>query len=390
MRTQVAIIGAGPAGLVLAHLLYNAGIESVIVENRSRDYIEARLRAGVLEQGTVELLRQNGVGARLDREGLRHDGIYLQWPGTRQHLDFLELCGRSVWIYGQTEVVKDLVAARLGAGQPLYFEVSDSAVHDIDTDRPAVTFLDADGNAQRIECDLIAGCDGFHGVSRSAIPAAASRSWERDYPYGWLGILAQAPPSTDDLIYAWHSNGFAMHSMRSRSISRLYFQVSLDETLQDWPDDRIWTELTTRLAHEGWELTTGPVLDKSITPMRSFVSAPMRYGRLFLAGDAAHIVPPTGAKGLNLAVADAKLLADAIIASYGFRGVSLLDAYQETALRRVWRCTHFSWWMTSMLHTEGSDAFARELQLAQLRYLSASRAAAQSLAENYTGLPFGW
>ncbi|MBA3279711.1 MAG: 4-hydroxybenzoate 3-monooxygenase [Geodermatophilaceae bacterium] len=390
MRTQVAIIGAGPAGLVLAHLLYNAGIESVILENRSRDYIEARLRAGVLEQGTVELLRQNGVGVRLDREGLRHDGIYLQWPGTRQHLDFLELCGRSVWIYGQTEVVKDLVAARLGAGQPMYFEVSDSAVHDIDTDRPAVTFLDVDGNAQRIQCDLIAGCDGFHGISRSAIPAAASRSWERDYPYGWLGILAQAPPSTDELIYAWHSNGFAMHSMRSPSISRLYFQVSLDETLQDWSDDRIWTELTTRLAHEGWELTTGPVLDKSITPMRSFVSAPMRYGRLFLAGDAAHIVPPTGAKGLNLAVADAKLLADAIIASYGFRGVSPLDAYQETALRRVWRCTHFSWWMTSMLHTEGSDPFARELQLAQLRYLSTSRAAAQSLAENYTGLPFGW
>ena len=391
MRTQVAIIGAGPAGLVLGQLLTKAGIESVIVELRSQDYVEARLRAGVLEQGTVELLRDNGVGRRLDREGLRHDGIYLQWPGTRQHLDFRDLCGRSVWIYGQTEVVKDLVAARLGTGQPLYFEVSDTAVHDLETDRPAVTFLDADGNPQRIECDLIAGCDGFHGVSRPAIPQASSRTWERDYPYGWLGILANAPPSTDELIYAWHPNGFAMHSMRSPSISRLYLQVGVEERLQDWDDDRIWTELSTRLGHAGWELTTGPILDKGITPMRSFVSEPMRYGKLFLAGDAAHIVPPTGAKGLNLAVADAKLLADAITTSFGpNRSQKLLDSYAETALRRVWRCTHFSWWMTSMLHIEGSDPFARELQLAQLRYLSCSRAAAQSLAENYTGLPYGW
>lgn len=390
MRTQVAIIGAGPAGLVLAQLLANAGIESVIVENRSRDYIQARLRAGVLEQGTVDLLRDNGVGERLDREGLRHDGIYLQWPGTRHHLDFPELCGRSVWIYGQTEVVKDLVAARCQTGQPLHFEVSDTAVHDLDTDRPTVTFLDADGNSQTIQCDLIAGCDGFHGLCRPAIPASSSRTWERDYPYGWLGILAQAPPSTDELIYAWHPNGFAMHSMRSPSISRLYLQVGLEERLQDWSDDRIWTELSTRLGIEGWTLTTGLILDKGITPMRSFVSVPMRYGRLFLAGDAAHIVPPTGAKGLNLAVADAKLLADAIIGSYGSRGRQLLDAYAETALRRVWRCTHFSWWMTSMLHTEGEDPFARELQLAQLRYVSGSRAAAESLAENYTGVPYGW
>lgn len=390
MRTQVAIIGAGPAGLVLAQLLANAGIESVIVENRSRDYIQARLRAGVLEQGTVDLLRDNGVGERLDREGLRHDGIYLQWPGTRHHLDFPELCGRSVWIYGQTEVVKDLVAARCQTGQPLHFEVSDTAVHDLDTDRPTVTFLDADGNSQTIQCDLIAGCDGFHGLCRPAIPASSSRTWERDYPYGWLGILAQAPPSTDELIYAWHPNGFAMHSMRSPSISRLYLQVGLEERLQDWSDDRIWTELSTRLGIESWTLTTGLILDKGITPMRSFVSVPMRYGRLFLAGDAAHIVPPTGAKGLNLAVADAKLLADAIIGSYGSGGRQLLDAYAETALRRVWRCTHFSWWMTSMLHTEGEDPFARELQLAQLRYVSGSRAAAESLAENYTGVPYGW
>jgi len=389
MRTQVAVIGAGPAGLVLAQLLANAGIESIVVENRSREYVEARLRAGVLEQGTVELLREIGVAERLDRESLRHDGIYLQWPGTREHLDFPDLCGRSVWIYGQTEVVKDLVAARLGGGLPLYFDVSETAVHDIDSSDPAVTFLDAEGNAKRIECDLIAGCDGSHGVSRPAIP---SRTWQRDYPYGWLGILAQAPPSTDELIYAWHPNGFAMHSMRSPTVSRLYLQVGLQEKLDDWDDDRIWAELSTRLGHPDWELTTGPILDKGITPMRSFVSEPMRYGRLFLAGDAAHIVPPTGAKGLNLAVADAKLLADAVIASYGSARGSreLLDAYAETALRRVWRCTHFSWWMTSMLHVEGNDPFARELQLAQLRYVSTSRAAAQSLAENYTGLPYGW
>ncbi len=321
---------------------------------------------------------------------MRHDGIYLQWPGTRQHIDFPELCGRSVWIYGQTEVVKDLVAARLESGRPLHFEVSDTDVHDIDTDRPCVTFTDADGNAQTIHCDLIAGCDGSHGVCAPAVPTSARRTWERDYPYGWLGVLAQAPPSTDELIYAWHPNGFAMHSMRSPTLSRLYLQVGVEERSQDWPDDRIWTELSTRLAHEGWNLTTGHILDKSITPMRSFVSQPMRYGRLFLAGDAAHIVPPTGAKGLNLAVADAKLLADAIIGWYGSSDASLLDGYPQTALRRVWRCTHFSWWMTSMLHVEGDDPFARELQLAQLRYLSRSRAAAKSLAENYTGLPYGW
>ncbi len=392
MRTQVAIIGAGPAGLVLGQLLGNAGIETVIVENRSREYVEARQRAGVLEQGTVELLRDIGVGTRLDGEGLRHEGIYLQWPGTRRHLHFAELCGRSVWIYGQTEVVKDLVAARLQTDWPLFFEVSDTTVHELESDHPSVSFRDADGNAQRIDCDLIAGCDGSHGVCRPAIPQTSSRTLERDYPYGWLGILAQAPPSTDELIYAWHPNGFSMHSMRSPSISRLYLQIGLQEKVEDWSDDRIWSELSIRLAHDGWELITGPILEKGITPMRSFVSEPMRYGRLFLAGDAAHIVPPTGAKGLNLAVADAKLLADAVIASYGSRGRGrdLLGAYSESALRRVWRCTHFSWWMTSMLHTESDDPFARELQLAQLRYVTTSRAAAQSLAENYTGLPFGW
>ena len=390
MRTQVAIIGAGPAGLVLGQLLGNAGIDSVIVENRSRDYVEARLRAGVLEQGTVDLLREHGVGHRLDREGLRHDGIYLQWPGNRHHLDFPDLCGRSVWIYGQTEVVKDLVAARLAADRALLFEVAETAVYDLDSDRPYVTFVDSDGNSQRIDCDLIAGCDGSHGITRSAIPDSLRQSWDRDYPYGWLGILAQAPPSTDELIYAWHRNGFTLHSMRSPSISRLYLQVGLEEKLEDWSDDRIWSELSIRLALEGWQLTTGPILDKNITPMRSFVSEPMRYGSLFLAGDAAHIVPPTGAKGLNLAVADAKLLADAIVASYATGSADLLDAYAETALRRVWRCTHFSWWMTSMLHIEGDDPFTRELQLAQLRYVSTSRAAAESLAENYTGLPYGW
>jgi p-hydroxybenzoate 3-monooxygenase len=388
MRTQVGIIGAGPAGLLLGHLLHRSGIDAVILENRSQAYAEARVRAGVLEQGTVDLLTESGVGERLHREGLRHDGIYLQWPGHREHLDFPDLCGRSVWVYGQTEVVKDLIAARREAGLPLEFEISDTAVHDIDADHPRITYLDAAGVDQVLDCDVIAGTDGFHGISRPAIPPAAQQVWERTYPYAWLGILAQVPPSTDELIYAWHPDGFALHSMRSRTVSRLYVQVDPDEDIADWSDDRIWTALQTRFALDGWELTTGPVLEKSILPMRSFVSTPMRHGRLFLAGDAAHIVPPTGAKGLNLALADVQLLAAALTSWLQDGRTDLADAYSDNALRRVWRCTHFSWFMTSMLHVSGDD-FDSRLQLSQLQYVASSRAAAESLAENYTGLPVG-
>ena len=386
MRTQVAIIGAGPAGLLLSHLLAARGIESVLIENRSRAYVEARLRAGVLEQQTVDLLTDLGLGQRLHRDGMRHKGIYLQWPGTRHRLDFQDLCGRSVWVYGQTELVKDLIEIGLQRGQSISFEVTETALHDVDTNRPWVSYVDVDGNAQRIDCQAIAGCDGFHGISRSAIPAVSQRLWQREYQFSWLGILAQAPPSTDELIYAWHPNGFAMHSMRSPSISRLYLQVGADDRIERWSDDRIWTELSTRLALDGWSLTDGPVLEKSILPMRSFVSAPMQHGRLFLAGDAAHIVPPTGAKGLNLAVADVALLAgelDHLLASGKLEAAS---RYTELALQRVWRATHFSWWMTSMLHHSG-DPFDAQLQLSQLRYVQSSRAASGSLSENYTGMP---
>ncbi|RKT55068.1 4-hydroxybenzoate 3-monooxygenase [Saccharothrix australiensis] len=383
MRTQVAIVGAGPAGLLLSHLLALRGIESVVVESRSRAYVEARIRAGVLEQDTVDLLVAAGLGDRLAEQGLRHDGIHLQWPGERHRVDFRALTGRSVWIYGQTEVVKDLLAARADA---VHFEVSRTALHDVDTTRPKLSFVAADGVAHVVEADVVVGADGFHGVSRPTVPAPLRRTWERDYPYGWLGVLAEVPPSTDELIYAWHPNGFAMHSMRSPSLSRLYLQVDRGERVEDWSDDRVWDELRTRLGLDGWALADGPILDKGITPMRSFVSTPMRHGRLFLVGDAAHIVPPTGAKGLNLAVADVAVLTEALGAFFAEGRADLLDSYEERALRRVWRCTHFSWWMTSMLHTSGDD-LDRQLQLAQLRYVCSSEAAATSLAENYVGLP---
>jgi len=389
MRTQVGIIGAGPAGLLLSHLLARAGVEAVVVESRSREYVEARIRAGVLEQGTVDLLVEAGVGDRLKREGLCHEGVLLQWPGERHRIDFAELTGRAVWVYGQTEVVKDLIEARLDAGLPLYFEVSDTAVHEVDSDTPRVTWRDADRSVQELDCDVVVGADGFHGISRAALPASQRRVWERDYPFAWLGILAQVPPSTQELIYARHPRGFAMHSMRSHEVSRLYLQVHPDERVKDWPDDRVWEELQTRLALDGWELQTGPVLSKGITPMRSHVSTPMRHGRLFLAGDAAHIVPPTGAKGLNLAVADVALLFEALSQFFRDGSTAGLDTYEERALRRVWRKTHFSWWMTSMLHTFGDD-FDDQLQLAQLKYAVTSEAAARTLAENYVGLPIGW
>ncbi|MGM1061133.1 4-hydroxybenzoate 3-monooxygenase [Saccharothrix sp. Mg75] len=384
MRTQVAIVGAGPAGLLLSHLLSLHGVDSVVLESRSRAYVEARVRAGVLEQGTVDLLTDAGLGDRLKTEGLRHDGLHLQWPGTRHRLDLHELTGRSVWVYGQTEVVKDLLAAR---HEHVRFEVSGTALHDLDTDHPSVSYVDASGTPRRVTADVVVGADGFRGVSRETIPVALRTQWERHYPFAWLGVLAEVPPSTDELIYAWHPDGFAMHSMRSPVLSRLYLQVDPGERIEDWSDERIWSALDTRLGLDGWSLEHGPVVDKGITPMRSFVSTPMRHGRLFLVGDAAHIVPPTGAKGLNLAVADVAVLARALEAFFGDGRTDLLDGYEERALHRVWRCTHFSWWMTTMLHTTG-DPLDRELQLSQLRYVCSSTAAATGLAENYAGLPF--
>jgi p-hydroxybenzoate 3-monooxygenase len=390
MRTQVAIVGAGPAGVLLSHLLAADGVESVVVETRSEEYVASRIRAGILEQSTVDLLREVGLGARLAAEGDQHRGIHLQWPGERHHLDFVDLVGRSVWVYGQTEVQKDLVAAAHERGQAFVYEVADTALHDLGTDRPSVTFTDAAGVPQRLEADAVVGCDGSFGPSRAAVPDGVRRTWERTYPYSWLGILADVAPSTDELIYAWHPDGFALHSMRSATVSRFYLQVPNDTDLADWSDDRIWQGLADRLGHgqDGWELATGPITDRSVLPMRSFVQQPMRHGRLFLAGDAAHIVPPTGAKGLNLAVADVALLAPALVAM--LKGDhALADAYSDTALRRVWRCTHFSWWMTTMLHT-GDDPFDHELQLSQLRWVASSEAGAAGLAENYAGLPIGF
>lgn len=387
MRTQVAIVGAGPAGMLLAHLLAADGVDSVVVETRSEEYVAGRIRAGILEQSTVDLLRAVGLGDRLDREGDRHSGIHLQWPGERHHLDFEALIGRSVWVYGQTEVQKDLVAAAHARGQQVVYEVTDTALHDLESDHPSVTYVDAAGRSCRLEADVVVGCDGSFGPSRSAVPERVRRTWERTYPYSWLGILADVAPSTDELIYAWHPDGFALHSMRSSTVSRFYLQVPNETDLEDWPDDRIWQALADRLGHgqDGWELATGPITERSVLPMRSYVQEPMRHGRLFLAGDAAHIVPPTGAKGLNLAVADVALLAPALTAL--LKGdPALADAYSESALRRVWRCTHFSWWMTSMLHT-GEDPFDRQLQLSQLRWVAGSEAGATGLAENYAGLP---
>jgi p-hydroxybenzoate 3-monooxygenase len=351
--------------------------------------VQGRQRAGILEHGTFELLRAAGLGHRLDREGIEHGGIYLQFAGGRHHIDFRELAGgRTVTVYAQTEVVKDLIAARLAAGAAIEFEVRDTAVDELDSDHPVLRYTSADGARRAVQCDVIAGCDGFHGICRPSVPPGVLTLTEREYPYAWLGILAEVPPSTDELIYAHHPNGFALHSLRTPYISRLYLQVAPDETLDAWSDDRIWAELATRFALDGWELKDGPIFDRSITPMRSFVSAPMRYGRLFLAGDAAHIVPPTGAKGLNLAVADVAVLAEALVAWLRDGRADLAEAYAETCLARVWRATHFSWWMTSMLHaTPGADAMEAELQLSQLRYVTTSRAAATTLAENYVGYP---
>jgi p-hydroxybenzoate 3-monooxygenase len=391
MRTQVGIIGAGPAGLLLSHLLSLQGIESAVLEARDRDYVEQRVRAGVLEHGTVQTLREAGVGERLDTEGLVHEGLNIRFGGRTCRLNLEELTGRYVTVYGQQEVVKDLIAARVKAGGDIRFGVGHVALDGIDSDRPRITFVQ-DGAAGEISCDFVVGADGFHGISRGLVPDRDE--YERSYPYAWLGILAQAPPSCPEVIYARHARGFALHSMRSPSITRLYMQVPPDEDIANWPDDRVWEELRIRLSDdEGFTLTDGPVLDKSITPMRSFVATPMQQGRLFLAGDAAHIVPPTGAKGMNLAVGDVRLLARALGAYYCDRREDLLAAYTATASQRIWRATHFSWWMTSMLHKPaGGDPFDDRLAMSQLNWVASSRAMATALAENYTGLPYehGW
>jgi p-hydroxybenzoate 3-monooxygenase len=386
--TQVGIVGAGPAGLVLSHLLARAGIESVVLESRSREYVEKRIRAGVLEQGTVDLLNELELGERLGREGLVHEGIELRFDGQGHRIAFEELApGRAITIYGQQEVVKDLIAARVESGAPLLFEVEDLAVSGIDGERPEISFTH-EGVAQVLRCDAIAGCDGFHGPCRAAVPDGVLTLHEHTYPFAWLGILAEVAPSTDELIYAVNDRGFALHSLRSPELSRLYVQCGPDDAVEDWPDERVWQELHLRLARDdGWTLKEGPVIEKAIAPLSSFVAAPMQFGRLYLAGDAVHIVPATGAKGLNLAVHDVRVLAEALASWLDSGDESLLDAYSDTCLRRVWRTQHFSWWMTEMLHSfPGDDAFAKKLRRAQLDYVCTSDAAATTLAENYVGL----
>jgi p-hydroxybenzoate 3-monooxygenase len=390
VRTQIGIVGAGPAGLVLAHLLHLQGIESIVIETRSRKYIEERVRAGLLEQGTVNLLIETGVGERLQREALTHHGIALRFNRRSHRLDFDDLTGgKTVTIYAQQEVIKDLVAARLAAGLQLIFEASDVSVHGFDGANPSIRFRAADGT-QEIQCDYIAGCDGFHGICRPSIPAGVLTEFDREYPFGWLGILAKAPPSSDELVYNYSERGFALLTMRTREISRLYLQVPHDEDINSWSDDRIWSELQLRTAADGdWKLNEGPIFQKNIASMRSYVVEPMQYGKMFLAGDAAHIVPPTGAKGLNLAVADVRIMAKAFAESYKTGKTQLLDRYSETCLRRVWKAQRFSWWMTSMLHRFDTDnAFDQRRQLAELDYVTSSRAAMTSLAENYVGLPW--
>jgi p-hydroxybenzoate 3-monooxygenase len=389
-RTQVGIVGAGPAGLMLGHLLHLRGIDSVILENRTRDYVIDRVRAGVLEQGTVDLMVATGVGERLRREGMRHDGVHIAIRGRRHRIDFADLTnGRAITIYGQNEVVKDLIDARIASGRALHFEVGDVLPAALDSDLPVVRFS-VDGDAHELACDFIAGCDGFHGVCRLSIPTQRMTIYEREYPFGWLGILARAAPSSDELVYSAHERGFALFSMRSQAITRLYVQCAPDEDVNAWPDERIWSELRLRLqTDDGWRPNEGEILQKAVTGMRSFVAEPMRHGRLFLAGDAAHIVPPTGAKGLNLAMADVNRLAEALAAFYDSGSAALLDRYSDQGLRRTWRAQRFSWWMTTMLHRPPDETpFDHKRRLAELDYLVGSRAAMTSLAENYVGTPF--
>jgi p-hydroxybenzoate 3-monooxygenase len=388
MRTQVGIVGAGPAGMLLAQLLHVQGIDSVILERRSREYVEGRIRAGVLEQSTVDLLDAAEVGERMRKVGLVHDGIELSLGGRRHRIDFRALTGKAVTIYGQTEVTRDLIAARLAAGGEIVFEAEDVSIHDFDGARPRIRFRKG-GKAKELRCDFIGGCDGFHGVCRVSVPEHALTIHERVYPFAWLGILAETPPVSPELIYCHHERGFALFSMRSPALSRLYIQCAPDEHLDEWPDERIWDELRLRLGGDAAAaLRSAPALEKSVTPMRSFVAQPMRFGRLFLAGDAAHIVPPTGAKGLNLAAADVHVLARSLTEFYASGRATLIEAYSDTCLRRVWRAQRFSWWMTSMLHRfPGRNPFDDQVQLAELDYVTSSRAASTALAENYVGLP---
>jgi p-hydroxybenzoate 3-monooxygenase len=394
LRTQVGIVGAGPAGLMLSHLLHRQGIDSIVVEVRSRQYVEDRVRAGVLEQGTADLMVETGVGARLQRESLIHHGVMFRFAGQTHRFDFKELAnGRAIYVYPQNKVVADLFDARAAAGGQVITQAEDATVHDFGNasgaERPKIRFRAGD-RAQEIDCDFIAGCDGFHGVCRPSVPEGALTVYDRVYPFGWLGILAEAPPSSEELIYAYHERGFALLSMRTPQVSRLYLQCKPDEDIQEWPDSRIWQELYLRLASNDpkWKLTEGKILQKGVTGMRSFVVEPMQHGKLFLAGDAAHIVPPTGAKGLNLAIADVRVLADGLAEFYRTGNKSLLADYSAKCLRRVWKVQRFSWWMTSMLHLFDADnAFDRRRQLAELDYVTSSRAAQQTLAENYVGLP---
>jgi p-hydroxybenzoate 3-monooxygenase len=392
LRTQVGIIGAGPAGLLLSLLLAREGIDSIVLESRSREEIESTIRAGVLEQGTVDLMVEIGLGERMKREGFVHSGIELRFDGHGHRIPLSELAhGRAITIYPQHEVIKDFVAARLEQGGEILFNVKDARLHDVASAQPAITFT-RETEQVELRCDFIAGCDGFHGVSRSSIPESLQTVFTRVYPFGWLGILMQAPPSSEELIYAYHERGFALVSTRSPELQRMYIQCDPNDDIANWSDAMILDELQTRLTSEDdWQLRTGPVIQKNILAMRSFVIEPMQYGRLFLAGDAAHIVPPTGAKGLNLAVADVRHLARALALFYVRNETRLLEAYSKTCLRRVWRTEHFSWWMTSMLHRfPDDDAFQQRMQRAQLEYTVTSTASAASLAENYVGLPFDW
>jgi p-hydroxybenzoate 3-monooxygenase len=390
MRTQIGIVGAGPAGLVLAHLLHLQGIESIVIEDKSRHYIEHRLRAGLLEQGSADLLVETGVGERMLRERMLHHGLYIKFRGELHRIDFQDLVGKSVMIYAQQELVKDLVAARLGYGAPLLFEVAGVRIDRLEESRPRIRFTEH-GQACEIECDYIAGCDGFHGICRPTIPADRVTCYERDYPFAWLGILADAPPTEDELVYTHHDRGFALLTMRTPRLSRLYLQCPHDDDIANWPDERIWDEFRRRSVGDGKKLSEGPIVQKAISDMRSFVVDPMQWGRLFLAGDAAHIVPPTGAKGMNLAIADVRVLARALVEFYKSGRTDLLESYSRTCLRRVWKVQRFSWWVTQLLHVFDSDnAFDRRRQLADIDYVTSSRAGSLTWAENYVGLPMEW
>jgi p-hydroxybenzoate 3-monooxygenase len=392
LRTQVGIVGAGPAGLLLSHLLHLSGIGSIVVEARSREAIEQTIRAGVLEQGTVDLMAETGLADRLQREAIVHHGIELRFGGSSHRIDCHTLTGgKVITVYPQHEVLKDLIAARLAAGGDIRFEARDVSVHDIAADRPRIRFTDRDGTAREIACDILAGCDGAHGVCRGAVPEGERTDYLRIYPFGWFGILCEAPPSSDELIYARHERGFALISTRTQKVQRMYFQCDPNESVGNWSDDRIWAALQARTAGEdGFRLSEGPIFHKGIVAMRSFVCEPMRHGRLFLAGDAAHVVPPTGAKGLNLAANDVVILARALEAFFRRGETAALEGYSAAALRRVWRAQHFSWWMTSMLHRfEGASAFDLRRQLAELEVVTGSRHGATLLAENYVGFPLG-